>query len=153
MVNLLEMIFPELALGGYSVTSARSRRYNCIAWAAGDSDKWWWPGPNLEEEYWPATVERVETLNAFRAVFVSLGYTDCEGDELEPGFEKIALFATDKKAPTHGARQLLGGRWTSKIGYLEDIEHDLRDLEGTAYGMVVLVMKRPIENASSDSEN
>lgn len=36
--------------------------------------------------------------------------------------------------PSHAARQLPNGRWTSKCGQAEDIEHDLRDLEGRLYG-------------------
>jgi hypothetical protein len=43
----------------------------------------------------------------------------------------------------HAARQLPSGRWTSKIGVLEDIEHSLRDLEGDEYGTATVLMKRP----------
>ena len=54
------------------------------------------------------------------------------------------MFADDQGTPLHAARQLPNGRWTSKLGELEDIEHVLHDLEGAAYGSVVLVMKRPV---------
>jgi hypothetical protein len=50
--------------------------------------------------------------------------------------------------PTHVAGQLVTGRWTSKLGESEDIEHGLRDLEGDVYGVVVLVMQRPLPIAS-----
>jgi hypothetical protein len=73
--------------------------------------------------------------------FATVGFENCSTDEWEPGFEKIALFARDG-VPQHAARQLATGRWTSKLGAMEDIEHDLRDLEGTLYGSVVLFMKR-----------
>jgi hypothetical protein len=66
----------------------------------------------------------------------------CDTEVLEAGFEKIALFADAQGNPRHGARQLATGLWTSKLGKAEDIEHQLHDLEGTAYGSVVLVMKR-----------
>ena len=38
---------------------------------------------------------------------------------------------------------------TSKLGKLEDIEHALHDLAGTAYGSVVRIMKRrlPVDRA------
>jgi hypothetical protein len=144
MVNPLESIFPGLAKGVYAVTSAQSKRYNCVAWAAGDTDNWWWPGPNTEVEHWPAAVTRAETLDAFREVFATLGYVVCQGEDLDPGFEKIALFAGNQGDPRHATMQLSTGRWTSKLGNLEDIEHALRDLEGIEYGAVVLVMKRPI---------
>jgi hypothetical protein len=54
-------------------------------------------------------------------------------------------------SPTHAARQLDNGRWTSKLGELEDIEHSLRDLEGAAYGTVVQVMKRPRPAAEGET--
>src|SRR5438270_371120 len=81
---------------------------------------------------------------ALLAAFTTLGYVVCSGEELEPGFQKIALFANDQGIPRHAARQLVSGRWTSKLGKMEDIDHALRDLEGTLYGSVVLVMKRPL---------
>jgi hypothetical protein len=46
-------------------------------------------------------------------------------------------------SPLYAARQLPNGRWTSKLGEWEDIEHALHDLTGMVYGSVVLVMKRP----------
>jgi hypothetical protein len=61
---------------------------------------------------------------------------------LEPGLEKIAIFAKGGR-PTHAARQLGSGRWTSKLGRAEDIEHDLRALEGEAYGAVAFFLQRP----------
>ena len=67
----------------------------------------------------------------------------CPAADLEPGVEKIALYANAVGKPTHGARQLANGRWTSKLGKREDIEHALHDLEGELYGTVVRIMKRP----------
>jgi hypothetical protein len=148
MVNVLEQTFPGLAKGDYRISSPQAKRYNCIAWATGDSGKWWWPGQNVEEEYWPPTLARVETLDAFRQAFASLGFVACQGTELELGFEKIAFLANNNGEPTHAARQLPSGRWTSKLGFLEDIEHVLHDLEGTEYGAVVLVMKRLLAAAA-----
>ena len=79
---------------------------------------------------------------AFRAAFATLGYVDCKAADLEAGFERIAVFARDG-IPTHATRQLPDGLWTSKVGELEDIEHNLHDLEGDAYGTVALLMMRP----------
>lgn len=52
---------------------------------------------------------------------------------------------------SHVARQLPDGRWTSKLGPDEDIEHnDLHALEGDVgvyplcYGVVIRFMRRPI---------
>jgi hypothetical protein len=139
----IETAFPKLKSTNYKVTSSKDEIYNCIAWAAGFTDAWWWP-VGTGRIYWPAGVERTETLPAFRELFASLGHVDCASDEPEAGFEKIALFANEQGIPKHAARQLSTGRWTSKLGKMEDIEHDLRDLEGSIYGAVVLVMKRPL---------
>ena len=145
MVKRIESEFPHLRGGNYQVTSPRTRTYNCIAWAAGDTTEWWWPDEpdDPQSAHWPAGVPRVETLVAFRQAFTTLGYVACDGEELELGFEKIALFTDAEGVPRHAARQLPSGRWTSKLGPMEDIEHTLHDLTGTVYGSVVLVMKRP----------
>src|SRR5207248_9866015 len=67
------------------------------SYAAGDTRNWWWPvPPDVKEVSWPADVARAETLSAFRDAFASLGYGECSGEDLEPGFEKIALFANDQ---------------------------------------------------------
>jgi hypothetical protein len=87
-------------------------------------------------------VARVETVEAFRKAFASLGDVVCDHDQLEEGYEKIARFAL-AGVPKHAARQLPSGRWTSKLGPMEDLEHALHDLTGMVYGAVVLVMKRP----------
>ena len=93
-----------------------------------------------------------QTRDAFAAAFASLGYTVCQGEGLEAGYEKIALFADADGRPTHAARQLASGRWTSKLGKLEDVEHGLRDLEGAIYGEAVLIMKRPASEVTARAE-
>jgi hypothetical protein len=147
MVNPLEEVFPGLARGDYQVTSPRDSDYNCIAWAAGDTRNWWWPGQDVTKEYWPPGVPRERTRDAFVALFASLGYSMCSDADLESGQEKIALFSDAAGRPTHAARQLRSGRWTSKLGPSEDIEHGLHDLEGALYGSVVLIMKRSVPAA------
>jgi hypothetical protein len=142
MVSEIEAAFPRLRPGNYRITSSSGDSYNCIAWAAGSSTAWWWPDEH--RAYWPEGVPNEETVPAFQHAFASLGYLSCEGKEVEPGFEKIALFADETGAPTHAARQLSTGRWTSKLGLLEDIEHELHDLEGAAYGSVVSIMRRAV---------
>lgn len=146
MVTLFEKLFPRLRGSGYVVTSPPDDTYNCIAWAAcaTSTPRWWWPFGDPERTYWPASVPRRESLEAFQLLFESLGYAVCEHAEVEPGFEKVALFADAQGLPLHASRQLPVGRWTSKLGVLEDIEHALQDLEGTEYGSVVRVLKRPV---------
>ena len=37
----IEITFPNLEAGNYAVTSPSTPEYNCIAWAAGDTETWW----------------------------------------------------------------------------------------------------------------
>lgn len=63
---------------------------------------------------------------------------------MEVGFEKIALYAKGNEF-MHVARQSPNGKWSSKLGRLEDVEHDsLEVLEGDAYGYPKLFMRRKI---------
>jgi hypothetical protein len=63
---------------------------------------------------------------------------------LEPGYEKVALFALGGSVK-HAARQLPDGRWTSKMGRDIDIRHDEVDgVSGPFYGDVVLYLRRRI---------
>jgi hypothetical protein len=151
MVEGIESVFPRLRGADWQVRSQPADLYNCIAWAANETTAWWWPvGPG--KTYWPEGVPRVVTLEAFPEAFATLGYVVCAGEELEPGFERIALFANDQGVPKHAARQRPDGRWTSKLGKMEDIDHALHDLEGTLYGSVVLVMKRPVSIAGETDQ-
>jgi len=60
------------------------------------------------------------------------------------GAGRVALYAAADGVPTHAARQLSGGRWSSKLGRGQDIEHDLRALEGADYGKVVQLLRRRV---------
>jgi hypothetical protein len=145
MVAHLEALFPGLQHSVYHVTSPADDVYNCIAWAASDKSRWWWPDTGAHR-YWPAGLLRDESLSAFQAALASLGYSVCTGEDLEAGFEKVALFADVAGFPTHAARQLPNGRWTSKLGELEDIERALHALEGVEYGLATVIMKRVSAN-------
>jgi hypothetical protein len=138
---LIERYFPKLAATGYTVTSLPTADYNCIAWAAGVTDAWWWPDP-LGVSFWPPAARREETIAAFVEAFQTLGYVPCADATPEPSFEKVALYARDG-IPKHAARQLPNGEWTSKLGELEDVEHTLDGITGHWYGTVIQVMKRP----------
>lgn len=141
----IEKLFPNLLNSDYSVESLATTEYNCIAWAAGDTEVWWEPDP-LSLCYWPPKIPRTYTLEAYIKAYETLGYTVCEDVGYESGFEKIAIFVNYKREPTHAARQLSSGYWTSKLGDLEDIEHaTLDDLAGSLYGSVAVILKRPIK--------
>jgi hypothetical protein len=85
--------------------------------------------------YWPPNIRCDETIEAFDELFLSGGAFPVTDESVEHDVIKIALFAKLDK-PTHAARQLVGGKWTSKLGRLEDISHQLREIEGERYGNV-----------------
>ncbi len=141
----LSRIFPHLESGPYEITSAGDVRYNCVAWAAGRTEvrRRWWPAPS-PFYYWPVE-PREETVAGFIKAFGQLGYAVCDTGDLEAGSEKLAIYADDADTPTHMARQLASGQWTSKLGELEDIQHmTLDQLSGSDYGRVVQFLKRKL---------
>jgi hypothetical protein len=96
----------------------------------------------MDLSYWPDGAVRQPTLAAFQKAFSLLGYSPTENDHAESSIEKIAIYAR-AESPTHVARQLPNGDWTSKLGASIDVSHTLAGLEGPLYGRVVAVMQRP----------
>lgn len=92
----IERFFPNLISSDYTITSPATSEYNCIDWAAGDTEVWWWPDRN-SLYYWPPRIPRTETLHAFILAYEILGYTLCENADYEEGFEKIALYVDSEK--------------------------------------------------------
>jgi hypothetical protein len=139
----LEDDFPNLRESGWAKTSDRDTGYNCIAWGLYDTRQWWeLVALPIRGYYWPPGVDRDDTTESWIRVFEIHGYRRCQGAEVEEGFEKVAIYAINRE-PTHVARQLVSGQWTSKLGMDEDITHStLRALEGENYGTVELVLRR-----------
>lgn len=137
----LERAFPNLKPGNYGRTSDPTDTYNCIAYAAGDTNRWW-----DSYSYWPAECVKCSDFNCLFGMFLkALGYAKCENGDLENGVEKVAIFADGRDHWTHAARQLGDGWWVSKLGIDVDITHETPEaLEGTSYGRVVLFLKRAI---------
>jgi hypothetical protein len=96
--------FPDLRKEGWTRTSEPDS-YNCIAFAVGDTARYWWPNPFFPDpcdDYWPPGVPNEETVDAFSQMFVSVGFVKCDAAGLEEGFEKVALYAL-RGTPTHAA--------------------------------------------------
>lgn len=137
--------FPGLAQSRFQITSPPNHQYNCIAWAAEDPENLWLPDAYSDPTFtWPDEALREDTTRGWTSVFVALGYQPCDDGSLEPGFQKVAIYATEF-GPEHVARQLPSGLWTSKLGSIEDIEHELEGLVGDRYGSVTVFLRRPIE--------
>jgi len=137
--------FERLSTTNFRITSPLDVYYNCIAFAAADSRRWWWPtGPFLGGQYWPPEAPRENTVHAFVVAFQSLGFVPCDNDVLESRFEKVAIYAA-AGVPKHAARQLPNGEWTSKLGSGFDIIHDdPHCVSGREYGEVVTLLRRPL---------
>lgn len=139
-------LLPRLVAANHRITSPATPRYNCLAWAAGEAHRNWWPDP-MGVDYWPPGVPREITLNAFVVAYGLLGYRLTMKGALEAGVEKLALYGTGplgSEKPTHAALQLPSGQWTSKLGKAEDIEHaGAADVEGPVYGRVICYFSRP----------
>lgn len=131
--------FPELHDLNCLVTSQRTKRYNCIAWAAGIDNRRWDLHPSY---YWPPHAKRDRSQDALIEAYEQCGFAKCSTGVFEEGYLKIALYAKDGLW-THAARQLDDGNWTSKLGDLEDFTHySVGAIEGPGYGKVYCYMKR-----------
>ena len=122
---------------------SRTANYNCIAFAASETDRWWWPAGG-DSDFWPAEAPREESLPAFVAAFESLGYQICSDGNPELGYDKVVLYALDGR-PKHAARQEREtAMWLSKLGPSFDIAHyKVEDLGGDEYGEPVCYLRKP----------
>ncbi len=131
--------FPGLAATRFRITSPRTDGYNCIAWAVGDTERWWWP---KSQYYWPPEIRRDDSVDAFVQAYSTEGFSRCRGGDFEDGFTKIAIYVGADARVKHAARLVSEGKWTSKLGRLEDIEHELDGVAGAQYGQPTTFVRR-----------
>ncbi len=132
--------FPNSVQEPFEQTSPVDQYYNCIAWAYGVNNKWLWPS-GLPEHFWPPGIAQEETVEAFIELYESIGYVLCTDGQLEIEYEKLAIFEKNG-LPTHAARQLPDGNWTSKLGPNIDVSHSINAIVDGIYGIVSVYMKR-----------
>jgi hypothetical protein len=110
----------------YIVTSPKDASYNCIAFAAGDTSRKWDPGmlPN-PGYYWPpgALLDDNDDIDALKRALAQIGFKECDNGDLEPGYQKVALYAISENDLLHAAVQEPSGAWSSKLGDSYDIRH------------------------------
>lgn len=86
------------------MTSPATPRHNCIAWSAGDVERWWRPGV-----CWPVEAPADPFgIGVLERAFAALGHERTTDAGLESGFEKVALHG-DSFFYTHATRQLPDG--------------------------------------------
>lgn len=139
-------ICPRMVEDDFQNTSDPTCEYNCIAWAIGATDLWWEPfvAPGY---FWPNGVDPDYQVQTLVRIFSLREFVECGRDSsLEPGFEKIAIYAEQDEG-MHVARQLPNGTWTSKLGMNQDIMHKTAEcIAGGDYEALYVVMKRGILN-------
>jgi hypothetical protein len=125
--------FPHLGRE-FEVLAPATRAYNCIAWTLGLRNRW---------------VNPARSLAGMDSLYAQAGYRRVSGLNftLMAGCEKIVVYAgrtaNGDWGPTHGARQLADGSWTSKLGSLPLIRHlHPDDLDGSSYGVPVAMYVR-----------
>lgn len=127
-IEQIEFHFPSFKNGnGYRNTSEATIQYNCLAWALGIDWAWYAPEPKCAGYVWFPGVERKWDVEIISTIVERHGYQRCPDSLVEEGFEKIVFFLDSDGRPEHFARQLENGKWTSKLGNLNDIEHDTLD--------------------------
>lgn len=149
-----EKRFPYLKSKEYRKTSESTMddavKYNCVAHAMADNQQWWQPpiwGQLEPGQHWPPEAPVEHELNTYIRVFELQGYVICDSFELEPNYEKVAVYwGVDGH---HVAKQLDNGEWSSKLGDEEDIAHKTLDgleTDGTlpAYGKMRQILKRSL---------
>jgi hypothetical protein len=124
--------FPRLRWNRYWLTSLPTGRYNCIGWAAGDSDHWWDSSP---DGYWPEGALKGRKIADLVAAFQAVGFVLSLNGDFQRGRQKVALYEDNRGNWTHAAKRLDQNWWSSKLGKNYDISHkDPGDLSGSVYG-------------------
>jgi hypothetical protein len=145
----LQTKFPKLVSGSYQRKSLSTPRYNCVGFANKDERHWWEAGRYGGRFYWPPHVKQSNTVDVIAQIFISDGYTLTDNQEIEPGWEKIAIYVSLEDMEFSHVARSDGEVWKSKLGKGQDIDHhSLSVLEGDngdEYGIVDRILKRRIE--------
>jgi len=98
----LERDFPRLLTSTYKITSPHDPKYNCVAYAVGDTTHFWYD-VQVKGYYWPPGVPSADTVEGWVKLFTLHGYTETDDASLEPEYEKVAIYASID-GPEHVAR-------------------------------------------------
>ena len=79
--DLLVKAFPNLRYEGCNVVEPPSERYNCIAYAGGDTSRWW---DHNQRNYWPAYATRSNSIDSLIEVFIGIRFEICDDSRAEP---------------------------------------------------------------------
>ena len=137
----LNVEFLNLRAEGFTVVDPPSDRYNCIAYAAGDTSKWW---DHTPRRYWPPYATRSPSIESLQEVFAGLGFGECDDGSLVAGYQKVALYEDDGEYQ-HASIQMPNGAWRSKMGPGPVIEHrSPESLSRGIYGNATTFMRKVV---------
>jgi hypothetical protein len=127
--------------GNYTKTSDETILYNCVAYVLGEYDKIY--SSYEEEGIWIDGLEKTHTPKNYADFFKKIkGFEICKNADFDDKYEKIAIYGLEDEF-LHVAIQLQNGKWSSKIGEYEDIEHNsLKAVGGGRYGYPIIFMQR-----------
>lgn len=121
----------------FGFTSVQTWDYNCVMWSLNIDDDWK-DFFYTEDGY----VSPDQSINPYINFFKERGFQICENGELEPGQTKICIYSKNGIF-SHVSRLMENGRWASKMGNYEDIEHLSEfDVSGIGYGKPETYMKK-----------
>lgn len=135
----IEEHFPNLINEqNFEIKSLLTEDYNCIAWVQEIDDDW--------IQIVEPDGKLVFAAKRYLDYFKNLGYVETPNKELESGVSKIAIYIdTSTDRFKHVAKQMEDGRWKSKLGDWEDIEHDVAEtLIGKSYGDKIIYLLRNV---------
>lgn len=151
----IEKLFPGLCGTVWAIKSRQTKRYNCLAWAAREKHRRW---DFAKGAYWPAGVKKLTGIAYLVGAYLAEGFGVCNKDacdKYDPTSDSIVLYQLNRIG-THAARLLHNGMWSSKLGDLEDVQHQTAEaLSGERYGnpMVYMKRKRPDNGRSKARKN
>jgi hypothetical protein len=140
--DYIENKFPRLCGTVWAIKSRRTRRYNCLAWAAREKHRRW---DFAKGAYWPKGVKRASGIAYLVGAFQAEGFSVCKKDDCQKYDSTADLIVVYEKhrIGTHAARLLANGMWSSKLGDIEDVQHQTpEDVGGDEYGDPRVYMKR-----------
>jgi hypothetical protein len=137
----IERDFPALIGAKYDL-SDEDFNYNCLAFALGDQKNWWEP-PKGPGQYWPPGFADDVSVQTVESIIKTRGFTiEMMDTKAQPVTDAIAIYAEGNEW-THFAK-FSAGSWSSKLGDGHDVSGvTLGHLEGSLYGRVVKILRRP----------
>lgn len=155
--SVLTDVFPDLTDDvNFEILSPETPVYNYIAWAMQLTDRWVsiynYPG-----FWWPDGVEKSMSPNALVHAFEAVGFTPCDSNCFEEGFDKVVLYKNEHTNEwTHASRIISDTSEYSKFGQSWDGTHSHNVLCKTrpghdeeSYGVPYAFMKRETVNRTS----